>query len=67
MALQASKGEIIYVTDCEGVYLNYHNGHPQHPAGEDADLWHCVGKQLRDRPTDVAVLLVRSHQTAEDV
>eukprot|EP00959_Pyramimonas_sp_CCMP1952_P049649 1037206-Pyramimonas_sp.AAC.1 len=40
LALQVTFYDVIFITGCEGVYLNFHNGHPSQPEGPDADLWH---------------------------
>eukprot|EP00959_Pyramimonas_sp_CCMP1952_P119288 2493809-Pyramimonas_sp.AAC.1 len=67
MALTTTTGDLVYFTDSEGVYLNYHNGHRETPKGADADLWYRVREAVRERRADVIVMCIRSHMTEADI
>eukprot|EP00959_Pyramimonas_sp_CCMP1952_P426600 8934866-Pyramimonas_sp.AAC.1 len=65
--MQVSELDVVFITDCEGVYLNFYNGHPSSPVGPDADLWHQVGVERTRRSGDFVVPFTNSHATGEDV
>ena len=68
LAIWASQGPIIYVTDCEGVYKGWQARAYEHHRGADGDEWARIGQLLVDRsPELVQVRFVNSHLSGEDV
>jgi hypothetical protein len=65
VALWGSRGDVIYVSDCDAVVAGWYAGTHLRPSGEDADLWREVGELARGR--SITALFTHSHLIAADV
>ena len=69
-ALQRTAGPINYITDNEGLMLNWQRGRAFHPAGSNADLWWMIKRAIETRPggsVGVTVIFINSHPEPRDL
>eukprot|EP00959_Pyramimonas_sp_CCMP1952_P320132 6699734-Pyramimonas_sp.AAC.1 len=64
--VEATDQDIVFFTDNEACYINFHHGKIQEPTGSDADLWLRLKKATAQRKGSVTVIWIPSHAEPQD-